>query len=384
MFNEHIGLIASLCALLTPMFLYFGKLPDHEPIVTSLITVAVYYYLKLLKDPAHTTRPFLVWIFLALSESWVAFFWVPAFIIHRQFVTRQKNFPGKKIVVLALGVILTHLALIYYFVGNVGLRMFLVSGISRLNASSASGDIIHYTFKDFLRTEAHYSVIYFTRVLLIFAGVWLVRLIFLWKSRIVFKKESLLLLLLFPGLGFLIAFNKLTFIHDYKLYVLLPFIALAAARTIYMLLTFIENVLKNRSKLLKTISISVAFILVMCGIGTERLPYLKTLLNTSFNSPGYKLGLLLSQKIPPGEVSFINSSDMMSFYDVFVRYYSNRKIAGGDVTLDMLSKNPQVFADYRYVVFIDGRTKDRVLQQYLENKYRYDKYSGVSVVDLKN
>lgn len=83
LYNRQVGLAASVFALLTPMFIYFGKLPDHEPIVTALITGAFYFYIS-----ESRTSPrrgwFLVFLAAALAESWSAYFMIPFLLAHQR------------------------------------------------------------------------------------------------------------------------------------------------------------------------------------------------------------------------------------------------------------------------------------------------------------
>lgn len=124
------------------------------------------------------------------------------------------------------------------------------------------------------------------------------------------------------------------------------------------------------------------FIVVMVLVGTERLTYLRTLLATSFNQPGYELGQLLREKTYPNEISFINSGQFKAFYGVFLDYYANRQTAAGDLTVDELTRNPTLYRTYRYIVLIDDRTTDQALGQFLLQNFPHQKYGSYTFVDL--
>lgn len=369
LFGKTVGLIASTFAAVTPMFLYFGKIPDHEPIVASLISATFYFYLKTFNNGPNYTLLFLILLFLSLLESWPAFFLIPPIVIF-SLLNKAKVTKVLLPVALAILVIVFHLSLILYSRGISGVLTFFNQGYLRSNSSTEFiGGFSNYSTLSFVTTEAHYAVIYFTRILLVFAILWIASV----ATKILQRKTSqlelsLLILLVYPA-AFVLIFRQLAFIHDYKLYHFLPFISLSSASFLNSVFSRLEQVFKKKLKYkinFLVTKIAVYFVII-AFVFTERLNYLNTLLKTSFNTPGYELGLLVKANTHPDDSVLVNSRQFKAFFEVFVNYYADRKVDYEDIYLENFKKNQGNYKIYKYIILIDGREVDTPFLEYMES-----------------
>src|SRR3989344_5964149 len=78
------GIFAAITLTLTPIFLYFGKLPTHDPVVVSISTVAFYYYLKFIRSNQNKYYAILLGcLFIGGLINWSAFYVAPVLALHQ-------------------------------------------------------------------------------------------------------------------------------------------------------------------------------------------------------------------------------------------------------------------------------------------------------------
>lgn len=378
LYSKSVGMLAVMLTAVTPMFQYFGKLPDHEPIITSLIALTFYAYLRL--DDGRTWN----YRFLALSavtfmESWSGYFLLPFLFIHRKYASKGRLGLLVLAAVIGLSVVVGHVLLVEKLGEVDGVNNFIKTGILRTNLKSAGG-IHQFTWKQFLETEARYTVIYFTRILTALSIVWLGRLAWLvWKRKQHTSDSALVVLCLYGGM-FIFTFRNLSYIHDYKLYLLLPFITIASSVVIWDVLKLCKPHTTVKSAWLVAIGVVIL-------VAAERWEYLRTLQKTSFNLPGYQLGMVIGRLTDKDQAVIVNSKEFEEYFGIFVRYYSDRQVAYEDLTLDRFMENAVGYhQEYRYLVLVDNRTRDPNLEAFLRDNYEVsvDSDEGFAFVDLTN
>ena len=383
-YSKSVGLLAAVFAIVTPMFIYFGKLPDHEPIVVSLITITFYFYLTSAKQKK-LLRIFLFFLTVSLLESWPAFFLVPPFVLFSIFIRREKISRAFWPVVVSIIVIGFQLSLIYITNGQESIRSFIDQGLFRLGKSNLQIGLDHLNFDKFLITEARFAVIYYTRILLMLSILWGIYLFWRMRSKIMTKKElHLIILLIYPVL-FILTFKQLAYIHDYKLYHFLPFVTLSASSIFILSFKYIKILfgkVLHYGRISSFLEIMIIFALVLF-IGVERIKFLKTLLNTSFNMPGYEVGIIINSKTQPKDKILINSPQFKSFYEVFVDYYGDRKIEYENVSFNKFVDMELKYRDFNYLVLIDEREIDPQLALYLPKNYYSERIGPYSIFNLK-
>lgn len=368
LFDQKTAILAATFTILTPMFLYFGKLPDHEPIVVSLIVTTFYVFLKVVKGQKKLYPLFVLFLSLSLLESWPAFFIIPPLIIGSKIIAKIETRKILVIAAVALAVVISHLTLLFLLKGPSSPVNFLNQGLARAGTVD-NMTVAKFGLIEFLTTEARYGVIYFTRILLILSLIWTG--IFL--SKIIRKKiqsqDWLLSILLIYPLSFLLIFRQLAFIHDYKLYHFLPFIALSSAYIFKKILQLFVPRYLILSYILLVITISSIF--------TERLDFLNSLLKSNASMDGYQLGILLKRLSKIDQRVLVLSGQFGAHFGVFTNYYANRIIDYNDFSLDDLKKSNNLNA-YQYIVYIDGRDTLPEVNDYLRANYplvKIDKFN---------
>ena len=122
---------------------------------------------------------------------------------------------------------------------------------------------------DFLTRELRYSINLLTVSLLFLSSVWLV-------SNP--KNKSIILLLGIFGLAHILIFRQAGYYHEYLLFPLLPFIALASAGTV-------DNLLK----LFQSLKIKLLIVgLILFLTAKERLGYLQALSRSEYTKDIYE------------------------------------------------------------------------------------------------
>lgn len=372
LYSERTGLIAAFLVMVTPMYIYFGKLPDHEPILTPLITISFYYFLTLKDNYRRNTVLFFLSLTGALLESWGGFIYLTVLFLYSLLFYRKRNIL-LGLAISGVSVITFHLVLISIIHGPHSIISLAQYGLIRMNMNNRviledTSNIVRFSMSQFLTMEARYSVIYFTRILLALSGIWFIR--FLWQlRRKKFPVDTILIPLAAYAIAFILIFKNLAYIHDYKLYLMLPFIGISAA-------VITDKISLKIARLLKfwRYSGTVSIIIILLACGYERTAYTSTLLKTSFNTPGYTLGKILAQKTYPDNTILLNSGQFDSFYGVFVRYYANRRITAEDLKLEDYLKKPEAYNRFRYIITPDNRPVDKDMMKILSDNFRSEKY----------
>lgn len=378
LFDQKTAILAAGFTIITPMFLYFGKLPDHEPIVVSLVVTTFYVFLKVAKGQKKLYPLFVLFLTLSLLESWPAFFIIPPLIIFSKIVAKIET---RKVLVIggvALAVVISHLTLLFLLKGQNSLINFLNQGLFRAGAAD-NMTLAKFSLIEFLTTEARHSVIYFTRILLVLSllwtGVFFSKMI---RKKIQYQDWLLFILLIYP-LSFLLVFRQLAFIHDYKLYHFLPFIALSSAHIFKEILRKIKDLIPADKLFVSSYLIlnSTLLIVTVSLVFTERLDFLNSLLKSKASMDGYELGVLLRRFSKIDQRILVLSGQFGAHFGVFTNYYANRIIDYNDFSLNDLLKSNNLNA-YQYVVYIDGRDTLPEVNDYLRTNYslvKIDKFN---------
>ena len=118
----------------------------------------------------------------------------------------------------------------------------------------------------------------------------------------------------------LVVFSQLSFIHDYMIYYLTPFLILGFAYTIFAILE------KLRTKAIYPfLLIALTWFIFLSG-----LPFTNALLATSMHKRGYEASNTIKSETSSGEKAFIGSNSYKEFEEVFVGYYADRQVEYGE------------------------------------------------------
>jgi 4-amino-4-deoxy-L-arabinose transferase-like glycosyltransferase len=384
LYSKRVGIFSAIFCMSTPMFLYYGKLPDHEPVLVPLCVMSFYFYL-ILKDKYDRNYLFFFSLLLiALLESWGSFFLLFFILIHAVFFRKMKKPFIITLIVMALSVVAFHFGSIILNNGTGNFLGFLKYGLWRMNMDSSEANIIRFGWKQFFSTEARFGIVFYTRILIGLSGLWTVRFFLLFRKNKNSSDFFLIILFLF-GIFFILVFRNLAYIHDYKLYLLLPFIVLSSARMGEIIFSGILKLLKPKISAKNIYYLTyLIFLITSFGVFFERRPFLDTLLNSSFNKPGMDLGNIIKSGSLKNEKTLVSSMEFDSFYGVFTHYYANRNIVAEDLKYDYFINNQNLYEKFKFIVFVEGRPRDEKLKSYLMQKYVVKKSGEFLIIDLKS
>ena len=193
----------------------------------------------------------------------------------------------------------------------------------------------------------------------VFLGAIIFSLLFLYKY--IFKRRHLILTetiisaLFVYGIIQLVVFEQLSFIHDYMIYYLLPYMILSFS---YILIIFIH-------KFRKSIIYPLILIALVLYIFFDKLDYTKALINTSMHKRGYDVAEIIKKETLSKEKAFISSNSYKEFEDVFVTYYADRDVAYGE-------ELPEIF-EIKFKLIIrpkDHDPLDTVSKKLLDSQYQ--------------
>lgn len=323
------ALISSFFLTLSPILLYYSKIPVHETVVLGFLGFTFWAYF--------TKHYRLVIIGLILSQltSWTGYYLSLYLPLHSLLFSRL---PRRKLALLFLIapiMFLLHNIHVYWLSGSEAQRSLWEVFLFRLNANP-SAQAYDITLGKFIIREAGWISLYFTRIMTLLSSLWALRF-FYHRSRYlpISFSESIILLLLIFGFTHNLVFRHLAYIHDYMLIYALPFFTISSA---VMLLRFYT--LMRRS----TPYAPALIILVLIIFSLERLSYVQKLFETGKVNPAVPLGKDLAAHTPSSARIAITSVELMRYYDVFVSYYADRHIAA------TTSIKPEDLANFDYLV----------------------------------
>lgn len=198
-FHPLVGVFGMISILVTPMFLYYGKLPVHEQSVLFFSLLAVYFYL--------TKRFKLMTLFvsLAFSISWTGAY-ILLLISAHAFSLQRKLL--KKI--LPAYILLAVVATLHF------VHIYLSSDIADFGEAVTERTMSGGSPIVFVVKQARWFLALYTKPLALIS-----------LAGLIFWRKPLLLIFFVWGFFQWIVVNRIMWIHDYMLIYFLPFVALS-------------------------------------------------------------------------------------------------------------------------------------------------------------
>ncbi len=323
-FNPQIGLTAAALTIIIPIYIYFGKMSVHEPVILPLILIGVYYYLKwFLSQKRSDFIGIIVGLGLAMLVTWPAYY-VPAILFLHYLLFHPKKNKWRSLTYLLLmpfilfGLHILHTKLITgSFLGG-GLQQIFLSRIS----STATSRLYDLSFFSFILREARFFIIYYTGALIGLVVLWSIcEITNIVKQRKLSDTLGKMSVLFFLGFIYPAFFREAAFLHDYLIYYFLPFITISGAAGLYLIL----NRIKPSWLKLVILFLALAFVFF------ERNSYVEALQRSNNSEKGYQLGDFISKISQSGDLIFVGSSYYGQFYAPYVCYYSGREVHYNDL-----------------------------------------------------
>ena len=374
LWDTRTGILTGIFLVFSPMLLYYSKIPVHETVVLGFLAMTLWFYIRWLKSGSRQDY-WLMFVNLLLSQltSWAGFYLSGYLPVHA-IINSRSNLSKRKwfltgIFILAPVIFILHNLHVFWLEGVKAQQSMFEVMLFRLNIG-ATAKPYGLTLSSFIDRQAYWINLYFTPIMITLSLIWLIVFISRRASRIKLAlPESIIFLLLVFGFTHNLIFRHLAFIHDYMLIYALPFFALSSGVTLNWLYGL--AIKKTRFAPAGILVILTTFILA-------GLPLVKQLFHSGDNNPAYRLGLSLNQSTKSGDTIIITSIEFMRFYDIFLRFYSDRVISATD------KLRPSDFTNYDHIVMPKSYNflsdADR---QFLYNHYTHADIAGGTLFDTR-
>jgi hypothetical protein len=262
--TKNIGVFSIFFLVLNPMFFYTRNFVAMEVLVVFFTALMLCIYVRWLRDDRPRTLYLLFLIFvLGTLSDWQFYFVVPPLIVHYfGFVKKKKK--DKRLLFLLPGSVLTflmYLAHVRFLTGSItGSKTFtgnlFETLLFRLNLSETSKSY-NITLMELVRKIFGNFSFYYTKILLLATIFFIILFLFNVLTKKNVEKEALPFLIFLSFLSSFFIFSNLTWIHDFLLLFLNPFVAVFGA-------IMIENSWKiaREKRSFKIISI-ILFIIIL-------------------------------------------------------------------------------------------------------------------------
>ncbi len=367
--NRWKALLTSILYILTPMFIYFGKLPAPEPLILGAGLASFYWYLNWLDEKSNKN---LILITLTLSigtlSGWPIIYMGILILVH-SILIKQFNFKLVFPIITMFLIISLQFVHSYILTGSF-LPAFLVETIrSRVNQSNFSFGGLDFSYTTYIRQEISWLQAYFTRTLIILSVIGMISVVL---KPVRFKIITLLIFLI-AGLAHPILFSRYVFVHDFLNIYLLPFWAISGMLGVTFLINQSSRVLKNK------ILIYLGIGLIISTFVLERIDFSKALLATSMNKQGMDMANYINiLQDNPNEVVLV-SPRFASFYGMFLGFYSNYYFA----TLAEKDLKQRNINQYKYIIMLDEDISDQKFYKTLISQFKSTKKDGITTISTK-
>lgn len=309
-FDSKTAFLAVIFWMVTPMFLYFGKMPVHEIPLMFFVLLAFYFYLL------GRFKHLLFSTIVAMLITWPGYFIVPAVTFHWFLFKKFRTIKMKQIFILWLSCFVMFALFLLH--DDLVTGSFIGGGVKEIFLSRIGGVALMPYVSLLIRWSWTY---YF--LLLPLSVIWLVK-----RG----KRFDIPILFLIFAVIYPLVFRDASFRHDYLLIYFWPFLALASARFIRF--------------------VPLGFILAIV-ILVARWPYTKALVTSDLYRVSVEVGKKIGPKTSPTDQVLVVSQDPNVPFDAwFVGFYADR-------ITSVIYQGTPVFGDYDKVFyyFSDGSIK---------------------------
>ncbi|MBA3873436.1 MAG: glycosyltransferase family 39 protein [Anaerolineae bacterium] len=224
LYDAGSGLVCAILYAFTPMMIYFGRMPDHEPMSLAFLMLFGAVYVNWVRVPTPRRWWWLaVLVIAAIWTSWACVFVIGAFCFFGLWTVR----PKQRLALIGLGVVmlLAIIALLaFYRVQYAATFDDLISAFNwRTSTVSEVSD--SFTFVEFAVETTVHVVAGGTMALLILTLIGIIPALRV-KNRL---QQTTILALAASGFAYILVFRSASYVHDYYKIYLIPFMAITAA-----------------------------------------------------------------------------------------------------------------------------------------------------------
>lgn len=218
------GLVCALFYAFTPMVIYFGRMPDHEPLSLAFIMLFGTVYVKWISSPTSQRWWILALLIIAaVWTSWASVFVIGAFCFFGLWAV-QSNY-RIHLIWLGIIVVLAAVAILgFYRIQYANTFEALIAAFS-FRTSSIAGDTGAFTFSEFVLETSVHIIAGSTLALCILSIIGVIPALKV-KNRL---QQTTILALMVSGFAYILIFRNASYAHDYYKIYLIPFMAITSA-----------------------------------------------------------------------------------------------------------------------------------------------------------
>ncbi len=218
------GLVCAILYAFTPMIIYFGRMPDHEPLSLAFLMLFGAVLVKWVRSPTSQRWWFMAGLVVAsIWTTWACVFVVGAFCFFGLWAVR----PKQRLPLIGLGIVMLLAVialLVFYRIQYAATFDDLISAFT-WRTSTVSEISPSFTFVEFATETLVHIVASGTLALIILCLIGLIPALNV-KNRL---QQATILAFAASGFAYILVFRSASYVHDYYKIYLIPFMAITAA-----------------------------------------------------------------------------------------------------------------------------------------------------------
>lgn len=375
-FSKLIATLSILFYAFSSMIIYFSGIVFPEPISIFFSLASFYFYINWTNKRNTNDYIYLaVFSFLALLTVWGSYFLPPFIVAHYLIFVKKKDY--KKIVMFTFIpgftflLFLSHIKLLTgsYFGGGL-MEAFL------FRTNQDSNQLYSFSLINFINRETHLLIAYYSKLTILLVAIWFINYLNCLLNKKSTKEHNLLLILFAWGVSYPLFFTNASYIHDYFLIYLAPFISISSAYLVSKLCFLLfENKMKYR------LITAIIFIFPFFQYYETR-NFTLALLQTNANKDGFTLGNILKKETISKDRIIVLSDQFGAHFGVFTNYYSDREVNYSNVSIENIKKE-NITDMYNYAVIVEGREAGKSVEDYLNSDYKKKEIGMYKLYNLK-
>lgn len=371
LFSRPIGFLASSLFVVTPMFRFFGKSINHEPVVMFFLLAGVLSYVLWYRGNIRAFYAFVASAFFVGLTGWHGYLLYPLLVLvtlkFKKELFLKSLLPVIILVIIFLGNLIHSYILLGYFSSELFDWFFVRTSIVRDSLSIEEN--VSFNFNDFVKLMTARFINLYSILVFALGFAYLIKLVKDWLNKVKITFENTIVLaLIVNALLVITIFNQQAFNHDYLLFYFLPFLTLASAKVIR----------DFGAKLGIDPFLGIAIVLVLFLSGNQYTQLLEEKVDP-FAENQVKLGKEIAKNINSNYL--ILETPGYKFQNPFLGNYAHgSKIMIANLNLeDYISEKDRIDENYDYVIFLNDFPIDYNLREFLLENYERSNFQKFSI-----
>lgn len=310
LFNFRVGFLASVLVIPTPLVLYFGKTPVHEPLVVFFMLLAYFGYLQ--RRETKYKILFIFGLIFAHLSTWAGYFLLPGITL--EALLRKDLREAKSLIVywaIPLTLFTLHVFQAFFTTGslaggNLDGAFLLRSGIS------AEGRLSDFNIISYAERIRLWFFNMYTIPLCLLSAVWIVRGFILKR----FLSEWRVYVLAIPPLAYFLIFPNAVFIHNYLVFYFLPFMALSASLGLGLI---------EQSRIMRNDKFALS-VLALALVALERSNVNYALQKSNADYFSVSVAKAINAEVPADARVLVTPPKFFYGAEKFLRFYGDRSL----------------------------------------------------------